>query len=199
MKLAIIDIDGVLCDTTARFGRAREAKTVMLQQHINESDPDRAKAIVQQANDEYWRVAFTPGLLSLDKRIEGVQGALLDIEHAGYHFAFLSSRIEALREATLDWFWFNQSSVYDRIGHGRHLFLKPPAFQYVKTAVWKVGITQMLAAMYDVEAVLFVDDDKENCEAVMQHAGTYPTVRTAESLETAVALLYPHRVKGEQR
>lgn len=190
-KLAIVDIDGVLCDTTVRFSRASDAKTAVLQQHIHESDPERVKAIVQQATDEYWRVAFTPDLLALDTPIPGVSEALDQIDLAGYQIVLLSSRIEALREATLDWFYLWQSSVFDRVYCGG-LYLKPPAFQFVKTAVWKAGITQMLAAQYGAEEVLFVDDDEQNRDAVLQHAGTYPLVRVAESLDAAVALVYPH-------
>jgi hypothetical protein len=191
MKLCICDVDGVLCDTTARFSRALDAKTAVFQQHIAESDPETVKTIARQVESEFWRVAFTPGLLELDKPLAGVERAMNEIELAGYSIVLLSSRIESLREASLSWFWTHQLEVYDRVSNGT-LFLKPPAFQHTETTVWKAGIAQMLAAFYGAESVLFVDDEESNRAAFMDQS-TWRALKVAASLEDAVKLLYPGR------
>lgn len=189
-KLAIIDIDETLVHTDARFARARQVMTELFAEHVTDTSV-KMKHVMKMAEEEFWRVGFDPGLICLDDPIPGAEDALYRIEDAGYQIVLLSSRIEALREATVEYFFKYQPAIYDLIYYHGGLFLKPTAFQHVKTAVWKAGITQMLAAQYDAEEVLFVDDDKENCESVLQHAGTYPLVRVALSLDAAVELLYP--------
>lgn len=187
MKLAIVDVDETLVDTSARFERAKEAYIVTLQQ-----SGQKFKEAKQEAETNFWRVANTPNLIELDKPLPGVEDALSRIEMAGYSIVLLSSRIEALRETTLTWFWSHLPEAYDRVSHGT-LFLKPPAFQYTKTAVWKAGIAQMLAAFYGAEAVLFVDDDEDNRDAVLSQPETWRAWKVAASLDEAVSLLYPER------
>ena len=187
MKLCICDVDGVLCDTSARFERAEQAK----REYVARDDAD-ARNVAQI----FWDTAFAPGLLALDTPLPGVERALTDIELAGYSIVLLSSRIEALREATLSWFWTHQPEVYDRVSNGT-LFLKPPAFQYTKTVVWKAGTAQMLAAFYGAESVLFVDDEESNRQAITSQDRTWRVWEVAASLEDAVKLLYP--TKGEKQ
>lgn len=187
MKLCVVDVDETLIDTSPRFERAREAYLATLQQSAQ-----KFKEAKQEAEQEFWRVANTPGLLELDKPLPGVESALSRIEMAGYSIVLLSSRIEALREATLNWFWAHMPEVYDRVSHGT-LFLKTPAFQYTKTAVWKAGVAQMLVAFYGAESILFVDDDEDNRKAMLDQPETWRSLRVVASLEEAVSLLYPER------
>ncbi len=66
-----------------------------------------------------------------------------------------------------------------------HLVMKPPAFQYTKTVVWKAGIVQMLAAMFEASEVLFVDDESTNIVVLTSYERAFQ-LRYASSLDIAV-------------
>ena len=178
MKLAIIDLDGVVADATARFEQAKaDAEAAFVDQAYEKREYDNV----------YWRAVFNPVLVELDTLIDGVNEALLDVQHAGYKVIFLTSRPESMRDATA--FWLFGHSVYDG---DDELIMKTGAFQYTKTTVWKAGMVQTLSALYQASRVLVVDDEQSNLDEIVKHAIVPPVVpglMIAKSLAEAVAKL----------
>lgn len=159
MKVAVIDLDGVIADSTERFKLAEGAKQEYLKSNeaLRDGFSKDKKAI-----DLYWRTAFTPELVALDTQIEGAIDALATLAFNGYGVIILTSRPESMREATRRWLFEQGYPV------GAPLVMKAPAFQYTKTTVWKAGMVESLARLYSASTILFVDDEEVNCEAVMQ-------------------------------
>ncbi len=79
MKIVIVDLDGVVANSDARFKRAK----------------------VGTRTD--WSVAFDPALVQLDTLIDGADLAVLNLEIQGYNVYFLTSRPESMRAATEIW------------------------------------------------------------------------------------------------
>lgn len=170
-KLAIIDIDGVLSDSSARFAKAEEAKATYL---ATQDMKDAAKhhgldQIRKEADKVYWQTAFTPELVALDTLIDGVPQALEQIERAGYDVLFLTSRPESMRQTTVDWFWSLSPNFVVLDGEGAYrdqLIMKPASQQFVKTITWKSGIVELLVRLFGVDELLYVDDEQAHCNAV---------------------------------
>src|SRR5712691_9407202 len=107
-KLAIIDLDGVVADNTARMEQA-EQRRAFYRQHLGDALPDALAnpanhASVQKAFDDllealYWQAAFTPSAVKLDVLIDGADTAIEAVEES-YQVLFLTSRPESLRKAT---------------------------------------------------------------------------------------------------
>ena len=101
MKLAIVDLDGVVANADLRFAQAEEAK------HLYMIDPEvRRKAVAEgkkTAADAYWRAAFDPVLVALDDLIEDAGENLMSLALQGYDIVFLTSRPEDMRWATFEW------------------------------------------------------------------------------------------------
>lgn len=187
VKICICDLDDVVADPYKRRYQADAAKTAYFQQHINVGDPQEAKRIAKEAESEFYRVLFTPELVELDTLIDGVVQAIEQIEEAGYHVYFLTSRPESMREATEEWLF--QQGLYTAHDN-RKLIMCAPAFRnnYTKTLVWKSGMVETLTRLEEVTDLLFVDDDPKNVEAV-QSADLTCKLLVASSLKDAVALL----------
>lgn len=109
-RLALIDLDKVVCDNTARMARAEQAKREYLSgkgmlaslgylpgteayevawkaaQEDEESifslyeGEAYKQADMKEATNIYWRTAFTPDLVALDTLIDGVPDAIKRIE-----------------------------------------------------------------------------------------------------------------------
>lgn len=186
MKLAIIDLDGVVANAEARFAKAEEVKRT----YLREQEKDHTKihygdALEREANNVYWKTVFTPELVSLDTLIEHATEAIQFIEQFdqdSYQVFYLTSRPETMRQATEDWLLEHQLS-------GPKLIMKPSAAQYVKTVTWKALTVQMLASLYQATHVLFVDDEQTNRDAVIAHGGSHEHIIVASSLADAVAKL----------
>ncbi len=136
-KLAIVDLDGVIADSTARFERAT------IDGKIN------------------WKVAFDPELVELDTLIDGVDERLYDLEIAGYTVVFLTSRPETMERATLNWL-----NRYDVLSIDRRLITKPLSEQFTKTKVWKACEVARLIREHKPERTIFVEDEIANVEEV---------------------------------
>lgn len=176
-KVALIDIDGIITDSTERFARAEQAKQEYLSSEL---------ADAKEVNNIYWKTAFTPELVSLDTLIDGVPEALDQIEKAGYMVLFLTSRPESMRQATIDWFWSHTPEIVllsDE--HLNQLIMKPASQQFVKTIVWKTGVAALLAELFDVAEMLFVDDEVTTLQSVVS-AGIECKLYVAPSLKDAV-------------
>ncbi len=176
MKLCIVDLDGVVANATARFAKAEEAKQEYL------ADPD-SFSDERTATDLYWRTVFDPEYVPLDTLIEGVNDALNTLQEAGYQVIFLTSRPQSMAEATLDWFGLN---IF--INPGADILFKAPAFQYVKTTVWKAGMVQTLFMLYDAGEMIVVDDEVANLQEIGKWIAS-PQYLGFTSLAEAVAKL----------
>lgn len=79
MKIVIVDLDGVVANSDARFERAK----------------------VGARTD--WSVAFDPTLVPLDTLIDGTIATFARLAFLGYTVYFLTSRPESMRTATEIW------------------------------------------------------------------------------------------------
>jgi phosphoglycolate phosphatase-like HAD superfamily hydrolase len=148
-KLAIIDLDGVVANPEARFAKA-EAATGGVR------------------NNLYWQTAFTPEYVALDTLIEGAIETIEGLEAQDYEIIYLTSRPESMRAATIEWLW--QVGIYFPPILRDHLVCKSPAFQFVKTIIWKAGMVYTLAALYEAEEILVIDDEQDNISEIMKYA-----------------------------
>lgn len=185
-RIAIIDLDGVVADSTARFAKAEEAKAAWLAQHREQY----ADTIVteKRATELYWQTALSPEWVHLDTLIDGVPQAIEQIEtDCGYYpVIFLTSRPETMREATEEWLF--QHGLYGA-SDDHKLLMKPTSQQFVKTTTWKAGVVQMLASLYDAKTILVIDDEVANHEELSKHASSLWMVYLAKSLQEAVSLI----------
>jgi hypothetical protein len=166
-KLAIIDLDGVVANADARFAKAEEAKQAFLDDaHVRMGDPVSSANVTKTTNDIYWRAVFNPENVSLDTLIEGAYEALDLLLKEGYTVFFLTSRPETMRLRTEE--WLHNNRVAPIWGHNR-LIMKPPAFQYTKTVVWKAGTIQMFVALHGADDVLVVDDEPANLAELIKY------------------------------
>lgn len=175
MKLAVIDLDGVVADNTKRF-EAAATKREFYRQHLGDAMPDALTnpinhAYVQKAFDDlletlYWQVAFNPDLVKLDTLIDGVKEVLDAIRYAyDYELVFLTSRPDNMARKTVHWLW--EQNILFYIDSKEALIMKPSASHFTKTLTWKVGKVQELCQFCSVDELLFIDDEEKHREAVM--------------------------------
>jgi hypothetical protein len=160
MKIAFVDLDGVVADSTTRFKRAEEARDAF--------ECRLKKVLLGTSADVYWKTAFDPELVGLDQPIEGAQDVIDSLEVQGWRVIFLSSRPEAMRAATERWLisvGYPKSAWAEKY----EIILKSELFRFIKTTVWKVAMIQTIAAFYGVqqEEILLVDDEVEIREAAL--------------------------------
>lgn len=179
MKLAIIDLDGVICNVDARFAQAEEVKQAYIKQTGGYPYYDE-----REATNVYWRAVFDPAQVPKDTLIDGVNEALLSVQEAGYKVIFLTSRPESMRDATAHWLF--EHTVYDS---DDELVMKLSAFQYVKTTVWKAGMVQTLEALYGATDLLIIDDEQVNINEHLKYFSNVQTRELCRSLAEAVAKL----------
>ncbi len=185
MKLAIIDLDGVIANVDGRFEAAELVKEQWLMERQQGLPYANDPVTERDATNIYWRAVFDPEQVHLDILIEGANNALLDIQAQGYKIIFLTSRPEDMRQATVEWLFIN--TVYDG---DDELILKPPAFQYTKTTIWKAGTIQMLTMLYGAGDLLVVEDEQANINEITRYSVPLGVKReTCKSLAEAVAKL----------
>ena len=156
-KLAVVDIDGVISNSDERFARAERLASQAF-------DKERQ---YKQWTDLYWGHVFDPQVVSLDTLIDGASEGLDELEQDGYEIILLTSRPEHMRERTVEWCYEHEVESPS----WRFIF-KPKAFQYVKTVIWKAGTIQQLAAMFEANEVIVVDDEQANIDELQKH--THP-------------------------
>ena len=182
MKLAIVDLDGVVANADMRFAKAEEAKQAR-EKEIEFTGMTEAQ-IQRECSGTFWQTVFTPELVALDTLIDGVVEAISFLERyptddSGYRVIFLTSRPESMRKATDNW-------LFEHELQGPRLLMKAPAFQFTKTLTWKVGMVQTLCQFYDADELLFIDDEKKHREATMDaFLGSDIDVIVASSLADA--------------
>lgn len=138
MRLAVVDLDGIIANSDARFARATTNGKIN------------------------WQVAFNPDLVALDTLIDGCPACLSNLEDNGYTVIFLTSRPEPMRVATEQWL-----ALHGLLGN-RRLIMKPSSKQFVKTKVWKAETAQQLIEEMEPKSVIFIDDEQANIEAVVE-------------------------------
>jgi hypothetical protein len=142
-RIAIIDIDGVIANSDARFALARQGG-------------DGQKGAAGSVN---WSVAFEPANVVLDTLIQGADQAVQRLERLGYAIIFLTSRPESMRQATEAWLTQREMDGYEVI-------MKPVSALRVKTVKWKADEVARIASLYIVDEIIFVDDEEANRQAV---------------------------------
>jgi hypothetical protein len=135
-SLAIVDLDGVVANSDARFVRATNE-----QGRVN------------------WKVAFDPELVTLDTLIPGADKAIKMLEERRYNVSFLTSRPEHMRATTESWLAQHGLDSYD-------LVMKPASAQFTKTVVWKAETVTQIVKQTGTDMILFIDDEEANCKAV---------------------------------
>jgi len=179
LKLAIIDLDGVVANVDARFAEAEEVKQAYIKQAGGYPYYDE-----REATNVYWRAVFDPAQVPKDTLIDGVVESLVAIRGHGYKLVYLTSRPEAMREATEVWLY-----EHDVLDGNVQVFMKAPAFQYVKTTVWKAGMVQTLAALYGATDLLIIDDEQANINEHLKYFSNVQTRELCRSLAEAVEKL----------
>lgn len=160
-RLAILDLDGVIADSAARFAKAEEMRDYYRMNYGN------AREIYSSPEDAYWRTAFTPDLVQLDTLIDGVFVDLDSLISAGYRIVLLTSRPESMRKATETWlygFGIEVSTFGEDFGYP--LVMKPASAQFVKTVVWKSLTVEMLVRLFGVDDLMVIDDEPAIQEAI---------------------------------
>jgi hypothetical protein len=152
MRIAIVGLDGVVADSTDRFERAKVGTRID------------------------WSVASNPELVVLDGLIGGSDVAIHRMEEKGYTVYFLTSRPEAMREATERW-------LASYALHGYKLIMKPKRAQFTKTAIWKAETVKLIAELPDTTVVFFVDDEQANCAAVQDAVNGVVCLTNLEDLK----------------
>lgn len=173
-KLAFIDLDGVIADSTARFQQAEEAKRGFLEMQTRfDALPETHAG--REATNLYWKTAFDSSLVSLDTLIENADTHIGSFVSAGWTIIYLTSRPEQMRAATEA--WLAQHDLY-----GPQLVMKLPTFQFVKTATWKADTVSELAK--EAGDIVAIDDEELNLAAMQRRDGCY---RLYSSLAEAAA------------
>lgn len=163
-KIAIIDLDGVVANSDARFAMAESIA---------------AEAFAHGTKDytsAYWHNVFMPERVSLDTPIDGAYDALNTIEK-DHELIFLTSSPEYMRTATVEWLRNNRL-----LGTARDLFMKPASMQYIKTVVWKAGLIHALAFAYGASEVLVIDDEQMNLDELQKYTTSF-AMRYYKSLD----------------
>jgi phosphoglycolate phosphatase-like HAD superfamily hydrolase len=178
MKLAVIDVDGIIANIDARLAFAWQ---VYLQ-----SVPDtlaflRTKKHAEKS-DIYWQTVYRSDLVELDTLIDGAGEALVELERRGYQIIFHTSRPDSMQEATRNWF-----SRYSLLTPGRRLVMKPSDMQ-VYTKLLKAIAIYSLANYLQVSEVVYVDDKQENIDEVGKYFTKQScTIESFTSLAQAIA------------
>ena len=117
-SLAIVDLDGVVFNSTERFKKAEKP----------EGGTD-------------WSIAFNTDLLQLDTLIEGADEAIHQLEMHDYDVIYLTSRPESMYKAT----WARLTELHLS---GPEMVCKPDEKKYTKTVKWKADEVQEWAGKY---------------------------------------------------
>jgi hypothetical protein len=136
--LAIIDLDGVIANSDARFARAK----------LPDGSID-------------WNTAFNPDLVATDTPISGAKEAIERLMQRGYTVVFLTSRPIAMQDATVAWLEAYGLEYHD-------LVMKPRSAQFIKTVRWKASEVFRLVTIagHEANGSLFIDDEELHRDAV---------------------------------
>ena len=133
--LAIVDLDGVVADSSKRFLRARSGSF---------------------SNPIDWKIAFDPTLLDMDTQIPGALASLVAMNTLGWRVIYLSSRPVTMLTATLKWL-----DTYGFIMPDNKTGIRLRE-EGVKTRGWKAGVIDEIVQTLNPVNLLVIDDDVEN-------------------------------------
>lgn len=185
--MCIIDLDGVVSDSSARSQEAEKAKQAFLEEQKLHPRIVENFSVGKEATNLYWQTAFNPELVALDTLIDGAKEALETLRYErAYELLFVTSRPESMREATEQWLFDHDIVFYTFISYHSQiaLIMKESAFQFVKTVTWKTGIIQTLASLYGATDLLVIDDEDANIDEILKHMSD---VKCFKSLAEAIA------------
>ncbi len=160
MKLAIIDLAGPIANESKRFEIARTPGAGM-----------------------NWHIFFDPAHLRLDTLVDGAVTAIVDLQAQGYTVLLMSSRPEAMREATVQWCLAHQITL--------PLAMKPPAAQFLKTVQLKAIMAQMLAGAFSASEVIVIEDEAPNLAAILDYDTSYRLHGFSSLADCVAALQHP--------
>ncbi len=154
MKIAIIDIDGVIADSIERFKQCTEGGKIN------------------------WDRALSSELLHLDKLIQNAAENLYGISEHYDKTILLTSRYDHMRQASLVWLDQHNIVTYERA------IFKPWNDRFVKTKHWKAqqvlkileehnGTTLLQSRGDPLTEVLIVEDEEANREEIQQEVGRW--------------------------
>ncbi len=171
-RIAFVDIDGVIADSTARFEHARTT-----------TDAVYPGGTLEQCDyrDLYWQTVFDPRHVHLDVLIEGTASYLLLSSAIYSKIIYLTSRPEAMRSATER--WLDEHNV---LHFAANVLMKPSAAQYIKTFTWKALTIQTWASAFGATEVLVVDDEEINLNEIKRYVSLSYVLRCQKSLKREV-------------
>lgn len=148
MKLAIIDLDGVVANNDARMSIAR----------------DSCAGLTGKAwSDAFWGTLFKPELVELDEPIPGAKEALCALEYAGFTVNFLTSRPETMRIATEIWLEKHGLFGLPDSAPFRTVYMKDfETDRYTRTDEWKAHQVHKLVSVVMPDVLLFIDNEIKN-------------------------------------
>lgn len=169
MKLAIIDLDGVIADSSARF---EQAKAYADENYPGQSMTDR------NYRSAYWGRALNGEYVYMDVLVDGAIDHLKALQQDDWLVILLTSRPERMRDATALWLDNHGMPVLP-------LHCKEEEAQFVKTTAWKAKRVHELAVEHGAHCLLAVDDEAANASAVMNaapEASRYQTIACSSLL-----------------
>ncbi len=170
-SVALVNVDGTICDGSARFAMAETAKQGYLQNHPGN---------MREAQRIYWDTALDGDKCDMDTIIEGVHGQLAELEEQGYRIVYHTSRPEwRMRGGTLRWLYQNNLLL-----PGRFLSMKPEREQFTKSYRWKIDELERIAGFMLAKEVLFVEAEQVITEELLSRNEPF-LVRACTSLEAA--------------
>jgi predicted secreted acid phosphatase len=131
-KLAIIDLDKVVADSSERFKMALRAD--------GRTD---------------WKIALNPDNVALDVIVPGAVDALRQLDERGYEIIFLTGRPEKMREATEEWLAIVGAVV---IADDKYILRMRPDGDFTKAAEFKKRELAKIIDELKPETLIFVDD-----------------------------------------
>lgn len=162
MKVAFVDVDGVIANNTERFDRARKHSFLYLCACVIARYIPHDRLRKRFRRDKInWRVALDPDLVELDTLIDGAVEAVQALAMLDYIPVYLTGRPENMRDATKIWL------ATHNIPAGVILMRKDGDFRHAGL-VKADFINTYLEEHEDVEAVVLVDDEASNTSKIFE-------------------------------
>src|SRR6266568_8015483 len=110
-KLAIVDLDRVVADSSIRFGQA-----------------------LRPNGSTNWYIALDPARVKYDTLIPNADKALAFIQEKGFELVFLTGRPESMRNATEAWLALHGIATYEMVMRPDGNFTPAPEFKQSKAS-----------------------------------------------------------------
>lgn len=179
-KIALVDLDGVVINSDARF---------QLADRITNSYMEKEHPALEAGSKAYYRVygnkrdseANRLDRLAMDRPYPKARVELATLEQThGFEIAFLTSRMyDTLYEATRSWLLAHSllDQEDDKKLHKRSLICKPEAKRYTKTVIWKMEVVAETIERYrqqGEEIILLIIDNNLHLMTTFADAYTTP-------------------------